>query len=76
MKTAIICWIVVILLVIVTIYCYIGVKDNHCPLCGSSMHYEGTVIKGDKNSTNTYYRYVCDAHSWHIMDLFFRVDGH
>ena len=76
MKKGVIYFIVLILIISIIVYCYVGVKNNHCPLCGSSMHYEGTVIKGNKNSTDTYYRYVCDAHSWHIMDLFFRVDDH
>lgn len=56
--------------------CYVGVKDNRCPICGSSVHYEGTIVKGDKNSMNTYYRYVCDKHGWHMIDLLFKVDGH
>lgn len=76
MKKAIIYSIITIILILVIVHCYAGVKDNRCPICGGSIHYEGTIIKGDKNSMNTYYRYICDEYDWHMIDLLFRVDGH
>ena len=62
--------IVGVLCVVFLFHVYSNTINHKCPYCGAPIKYGDKVIKdGD-----TMYRYYCTENSWHMVDLYVKVD--
>lgn len=70
MKKAIVWGIIGIISVVFMVYIYSNTINHKCPYCGSCMEYGEKVIKDG----TTMYRYYCTKNSWHMVDLYVKVN--
>lgn len=69
MKKVIIAVTILALIVTASVYCYVRVANDACPLCGAHLETAEKVMREGKTS----FRYTCSEHTWHFIDLPFRI---